>query len=914
MTTTLPSGRQFPADFLWGSATASYQIEGAAHEDGRAPVDLGHVLPHAGQGARRRHGRRRRRPLPPRRGGRGDHGATSGLQAYRFSIAWPRVQPTGSGEFNQAGTRLLLDLVDRLVAAGIKPVATLYHWDLPQALEDEGGWTNRETAVPLRRVRAQDGRDAGRPIHLWTTLNEPWCSAYLGYASGVHAPGAPTTTPRSPRSTTSTSRTASPAAPIKDVLGADTPISVTLNLHVTRAATDSPEDVEAKRHDRHHRQRGLPAPDARGRVPARRSSPTPRTSPTGRSCRTATSTSSRCRSRCSASTTTRRAASGGARREVGDGGPARTGTARRRTARGSARRTSSSCRSPARTRRWAGTSSPRAWSTCCSRCTSATRTSRWRSPRTVPRSTTASRPTAGCTTSTASPTCTTTSTRSARPSTRGADVRGYFVWSLLDNFEWAYGYDQRFGVVRVDYDTLERTVKDSGHWYAELIATNAVPTPDGHLCNTRDVRAREVGSPPSADVRPREPPCERPRVGEDGAWDDDRPSGRTAAEHVALDLDRVTGGRTRESGRRRRVDRPAASAGPTASTAARAATSWSPPAPRTSSRGARTACSARPSTTAGTGTRPAGRPRPTRTDAPVSVLAACPTRRGSSPRDLDDTLLRDDGTVSRRAPQRRSARGGRRRDRGRLRDRPTTALARRELAEHVAGHGVAICSNGAAVLRRRHAPRSSPSTGCRPDQVAPVADASARPGRTRCLRRPSTRARLRPGDRRSGRAVRGPAGSRVADRIEDVLAASTLKLLVRSPSPAAGTTFADDLAAVVGDARARRGLGRVGPRRDLRPRRDQGGDAGALGRRPRDQRRRGLGARRRPERPVDADLGGHLVRGRQRAPERPRGDDPPLRVQRRRRLRPTVLDLRDRRAGRPGRRTATSTASRISTG
>src|SRR4051794_33861338 len=148
MTISRPSGRRFPDDFLWGSATASYQIEGGAQEGGRAP-SIWDTFSHT--------------PGKVQDGDTGDVAvdhfhrvpqdvammADLGLHAYRFSISWSRVQPTGSGEFNQAGIDFYSDLVDRLVAAGIKPVATLYHWGLPQALEGEGGWANRPTPGPF---------------------------------------------------------------------------------------------------------------------------------------------------------------------------------------------------------------------------------------------------------------------------------------------------------------------------------------------------------------------------------------------------------------------------------------------------------------------------------------------------------------------------------------------------------------------------------------------------------------------------------------------------------------------------------------------------------------------------------------------------------------------------------------------
>src|SRR3954447_672052 len=246
MTTTRPSGRTFPADFLWGSATASYQIEGAVTEDGRLPsiwdtfcATPGKVLDGDTGEVAADHYHRVTEDVALMK--------DLGLQAYRFSIAWPRVQPTGSGAFNQAGLDFYAGLVDELLAAGIKPVATLYHWDLPQPLEDAGGWANRQTALNFAGYARKLAEVLGDRVHLWTTLNEPWCSAFLGYASGVHAPGV--TDGATALAAVHHLNLAHGLAgrAIREVLGDQAPISVTLNLHVTRAATDAPEDVEAKR-------------------------------------------------------------------------------------------------------------------------------------------------------------------------------------------------------------------------------------------------------------------------------------------------------------------------------------------------------------------------------------------------------------------------------------------------------------------------------------------------------------------------------------------------------------------------------------------------------------------------------------------------------------------------------------------
>jgi beta-glucosidase len=180
MTTGTPdyrdSGLEFPQDFLLGSATASYQIEGAVHEDGRGPSiwdtfshTPGKITDDDNGDVACDHYHRWESDL--------DLMAELGLESYRFSIAWPRIQPTGRGPANEAGLAFYERLVDGLLARGIRPVATLYHWDLPQALEDEGGWANRATAEAFADYARIVGERLGDRIAVWTTLNEPWCSA-----------------------------------------------------------------------------------------------------------------------------------------------------------------------------------------------------------------------------------------------------------------------------------------------------------------------------------------------------------------------------------------------------------------------------------------------------------------------------------------------------------------------------------------------------------------------------------------------------------------------------------------------------------------------------------------------------------------------------------------------------------------
>ncbi|MEU5879550.1 family 1 glycosylhydrolase [Spirillospora sp. NPDC047279] len=179
----------FPDGFVWGAATAAYQIEGAAAEDGRAPSiwdtfshTPGRVLNGDTGDVACDHYHRRADDVAAM--------AELGLGAYRFSISWSRVLPDGeSGPLNPAGVAFYSRLVDDLLERGIAPVATLYHWDLPQRLEDAGGWPERDTAHRFAEYAERIGRELGDRVHTWTTLNEPWCSAFLGYGSGVHAPG-----------------------------------------------------------------------------------------------------------------------------------------------------------------------------------------------------------------------------------------------------------------------------------------------------------------------------------------------------------------------------------------------------------------------------------------------------------------------------------------------------------------------------------------------------------------------------------------------------------------------------------------------------------------------------------------------------------------------------------------------------
>lgn len=182
------SDTQFPERFLWGASTAAYQVEGAAHEDGRGP-SIWDTFSHT-----------------PGRVSNGDTGDVAcahyhrwredvalmrdlGLHAYRFSVAWPRVLPRGTGVVNQRGLDFYDRLVDALLEAGITPFVTLYHWDLPQALQDRGGWASRATVDAFVGYAEVVTRRLGDRVKCWITHNEPSVAAFEGHVLGGHAPG-----------------------------------------------------------------------------------------------------------------------------------------------------------------------------------------------------------------------------------------------------------------------------------------------------------------------------------------------------------------------------------------------------------------------------------------------------------------------------------------------------------------------------------------------------------------------------------------------------------------------------------------------------------------------------------------------------------------------------------------------------
>jgi beta-glucosidase len=462
--------RQFPSDFLWGTATASYQIEGAVNEGGRGP-SIWDTFSHT--------------PGKTLNGDTGDVAADHyhrvdddldllkelGVGAYRFSVAWPRIQPTGQGEALHEGLDFYSRLVDGLLQRDIKPVVTLYHWDLPQALEDAGGWPVRDTALRFGDYAEQVVRALGDRVHLWTTLNEPWCSAYLGYASGVHAPGR-----REPAAALAAVHHLNLAHGLAGAVVRDQApqglLSVTLNLHVARPDSDSPADADAARRIDALGNRAFTGPMLDGVYPQDLLDDT-------------------------ASVTDWAF--------VQDGDLAVTAvpldslgvnyysTMRVKAWDGHSPRSQADGHGDSPASPWVGADdvdflqqpgpyTRMGWNIEPGGLTELLlRTSRSypSMPLMVTENGAAFEDAVDSDGAVHDPDRLSYIARHVEAMgeaiDQGADVRGYFVWSLLDNFEWGYGYDRRFGIIHVDYQTQVRTWKDSARWYQQLVTTGEMP-------------------------------------------------------------------------------------------------------------------------------------------------------------------------------------------------------------------------------------------------------------------------------------------------------------------------------------------------------------------------------------------------------------------------------------------------------
>ena len=442
--------QSFPSNFVWGAATASYQIEGAWDEDGKGESiwdrfthTPGHVFEgHTGDVACD-HYHRWPQDIELMK--------SLGLRAYRFSIAWPRILPDGRGRVNQAGLEFYSRLVDGLLAADITPFVTLYHWDLPQALQDAGGWPARATAEAFVEYAGVVSAALGDRVKNWITHNEPWCVSILSHQIGAHAPGL--------RDTEAALRAAHHvllshgwAVPVIRANSPGAEVGITLNMEWVEAASRSAADarVAGEAEGRFNRWfldplygRHYPADVVAGYAAAL---------PNGLDFvlpgdldAIATPTDF-----LGLNYYSRRVA-----RDEGaaDNLPQEILADRPRTEMG-----------------WEeypeglygllnwlhfGYRPPKLYVTengasfgngpdAAGRVADTRRLNYLRDHFSAAR----------------------------QAMNNGVPLAGYFVWSLMDNFEWAEGYRQRFGIVWVDYETQQRIPKDSALWYRDVIAAN----------------------------------------------------------------------------------------------------------------------------------------------------------------------------------------------------------------------------------------------------------------------------------------------------------------------------------------------------------------------------------------------------------------------------------------------------------
>jgi beta-glucosidase len=437
----LTKNMNFPAHFVWGAATSAFQIEGAAFDDGRAASiwdtfcrTKGAIVDASNGDVACDHYHRLDADL--------DLMKTLGLPAYRFSTSWSRVQPDGSGAWNERGLGFYDRLVDGLLERGIDPYLTLYHWDLPQALQDQGGWASRDTVHHFVDYALAMSERFGDRVKSIATFNEPWIVATLGHELGIFAPGVKD---RRVAAQVSHHLLLAHGLAVQAMRGAGVtvPLGIVLNQGPVEPATDSDKDRAKARLDDGQLIRWYMDPLFLGHYPADIVEHLGDDAPViedgdMRIIRTPIDflgLNYYTRSIVGAEPTQH-----GPEVEVTDMG----------------------------------------WEVYPTGLTELlVRLKRDYSPP----------PIVITENGAAYPDVPASATRVEDPQRceylrrhigavldaieAGVDVRGYFVWSLFDNFEWAFGYSKRFGIVYVDYDTQARIPKDSAWWYRDFMAGQA---------------------------------------------------------------------------------------------------------------------------------------------------------------------------------------------------------------------------------------------------------------------------------------------------------------------------------------------------------------------------------------------------------------------------------------------------------
>lgn len=437
---------QFPPDFRWGCATSSYQIEGAVDVEGRCESIWDRFCASPGR-IRQGHTGARACDHYHRWPEDLDIAQAMGLNAYRFSIAWPRIAPGRGQAMNRAGLDFYSRLVDGMLERGLEPWATLFHWDLPQWLQDEGGWVNRSTVEAFLDYTDAVTRVLGDRVRHWITHNEPWCTAFLGHQHGVHAPGL-RDLPASLQVCHHLLLSHGLAIPVIRSCVPAARAGITLSLHPLRPATSDPRDAAAvDRHDGLRNRWFLDPLHGRG-YPADTWSLLGKAVP-----KMAHDDLAHI-----AAATDFLGVNYYFPETVADApgeGPTATRTVEphgvERTAFGWEVAPQGMVDLLARVHaQWAPgdivlTENGSTYDDVMlpdGRVEDAARRDY------LARHLAAAR----------------------IAIEQGIPLKGYFAWSLLDNFEWAEGYTRRFGLVHVDFATQARTLKSSGRWYAQFLA------------------------------------------------------------------------------------------------------------------------------------------------------------------------------------------------------------------------------------------------------------------------------------------------------------------------------------------------------------------------------------------------------------------------------------------------------------
>lgn len=442
------TAKTFPKGFVWGAATASYQIEGAAAEDGRGE-SIWDRFSHT--------------PGKVTNGDTGDVACdhyhlykediklmkSLGVMGYRFSIAWPRIMPSGTGKVNQKGLDFYNRVVDELLAVDIRPFVTLYHWDLPVELHDKGGWTNRDIAGWFSDYSVVVAKSLGDRVRDWITLNEPWCTAFLGYDTGDHAPGI-----RNHRLAVQAAHNTMLAhgmgmQAIRAVAEHPARVGITLNMGYNLPATDSDADREAAERSVDPVYEWFVIPIFKGHYSERLLEYPGTYWPEVKSGDMAIISSRNDFLGLNYYTPTRISGEGGVIKVVRLPNAEYTEMGWEVEPEGLYRillKLSHETKGAVPIYITENGSAFTDVQSSDGRIRDVRRSAYLKGHLEA----------------------------AQRAIAEGVDLRGYFEWSLIDNFEWAYGYTKKFGLVSVDAHTQERVVKDSGYFYRDIIAAGAV--------------------------------------------------------------------------------------------------------------------------------------------------------------------------------------------------------------------------------------------------------------------------------------------------------------------------------------------------------------------------------------------------------------------------------------------------------